>query len=305
MTGVVEDTIRQEATLRRLELLITRRLDGMLHGEYQGLLPGAGSEPGEAREYELGDDVRHMDWNLTARTTIPHVRDSVADRELETWLVVDATPSMAFGTTRSEKRELAVSATAAFALLTNRAGNRSGAAILDRDRIHIVPARTGRDAALALLHRLVSAEPDRRVGRVGEPAGPTLASALERVDRVALRRGLVVVISDFLDPGDWPKQLRRLGRRHQVVAIEIRDPREDELPAVGLLTLVDPESGRLLEVQTNKPQLRARFAAAAAERRRETLMRIRAAGARHAVLSTDRDWMLDLMNALERWRRLR
>jgi uncharacterized protein (DUF58 family) len=303
VTTAVEDPARHEATLRRLELLITRRLDGMLHGDYQGLLLGAGSEPGEAREYALGDDVRHMDWNLTARTTIPHVRDTVADRELETWVVVDRTPSMDFGTARCEKRELALATSAAFALLTNRSGNRSGAVIVRPDGIRIVPTAPGRDAALAILHRLSGDEVDRGAGE--SPSGFTLADGLERADRIARRRGLVVVVSDFIDASDWPQMLRRVGRRHQVVAAEIRDPREDELPAVGLLTLVDPETGRRIEVQTNRPKLRARFAEAAAARRAETGARIRSAGARHVVLRTDRDWMLDLMAAVDRWRRLR
>jgi uncharacterized protein (DUF58 family) len=299
VTAGVAVTGGQEASLRQLELLIIRRLDGLLHGDYHGLLLAAGSEPGEAREYRWGDDVRHMDWNLTARTTVAHVRDTIADRELETWLVIDRTASMDFGTVRCEKRDLALTAAAAFTLLTNRAGNRTGAVVVGGSKCRVVPAQTGRDPSMALLHRLATEE------RAGDGAGPSLADGLLQADRIGRRRGLIVVVSDFLDGSDWPRLLRRLGRRHQVVAVEVRDPREDSLPAVGLLTLVDPESGQRVEVQTSNPKLRARFADAAASRRASVGASLRASGAHHVVLSTDRDWILDLLSAVERWRRLR
>jgi uncharacterized protein (DUF58 family) len=299
VTAGVAVTGGQEASLRQLELLITRRLDGLLHGDYHGLLLAAGSEPGEAREYRWGDDVRHMDWNLTARTTVAHVRDTIADRELETWLVIDRTASMDFGTVRCEKRDLALTAAAAFTLLTNRAGNRTGAVVVGGARCRVVPAQTGRDPSMALLHRLATED------RAGDVAGPSLSDGLLQADRIARRRGLVVVVSDFLDGSDWSRVLRRLSRRHQVVAVEIRDPREDSLPAVGLLTLVDPESGQRVEVQTSNARLRARFAAAAASRRAAVGASLRSSGAHHVVLSTDRDWIVDLLSAVERWRRLR
>lgn len=293
----------QETSLRQLELLITRRLDGLLHGDYHGLLLAAGSEPGEAREYRWGDDVRHMDWNLTARTTVAHVRDTIADRELETWLVIDRTASMDFGTVRCEKRDLALTAAAAFTLLTNRAGNRTGAVVVGGARCRVVPAQTGRDPSMALLHRLASE--GRPADGAGADAGPSLSDGLLQADRIARRRGLVVVVSDFLDGSDWSRMLRRLSRRHQVVAVEIRDPREDSLPAVGLLTLVDPETGQRVEVQTSNSRLRERFASAAAARRASVGASLRASGAHHVVLSTDRDWIVDLLAAVERWRRLR
>ncbi len=302
---------RHERTLRQLELLVTRRLDGLLHGDHQGLVPAAGTDLAEAREYRVGDDVRHMDWNLTARTTVPHVRDTLADRELETWLVIDRSASMDFGTARCQKRDLAVATVAAFAFLANRAGNRTGAVLLEPGGTSVVPARSGREPSLALLHRLVAKE-----GAPGEGADD-LAAGLVLADRLARRRGLVVVISDFLGQGpggtgvspetpvSWAPPLRRLGRRHQLVAVEIRDPREAELPPVGLLTLVDPETGARIEVQTNKARLRERFAEAAARQRADIGGAIRAAGARHLVLSTDRDWLTDLVEAVVRWRRCR
>lgn len=288
----------REAALRRLELRITRRLDGLLHGDHQGLVLAAGTELGEAREYRVGDDVRRMDWSLTARTTVPHVRDTIAERELEAWLVVDRTPSMDFGTALCEKSETALGAVAAFGFLNNRAGNRTGAVLVgcDGDGSSVVlPARSGRDAVFGLLHTLST-----------RPGGPgDLAGALATADRVARRRGLVVVVSDFLDPPSWGVPLRRLTSRHQVVAVEVLDPREDVLPPVGLLTLVDPETGRRIEVQTDSKKLRRRFETAASARRSAVAKELRAAGARHVVLSTERDWFLDLVKAVEGWRRRR
>jgi uncharacterized protein (DUF58 family) len=284
----------RETALRQLELRITRRIDGLLHGDHRGLVLAAGTDLGEAREYQIGDDVRRIDWNLTARTTVPHVRDTIAERELETWLVVDRSASMAFGTASCEKREIATGVAAAFAFLNNRAGNRVGAVLADSAaRPTVIPARTGRDPVLALLDILLN--------RPGTDAAD-LSMALTTAERVARRRGLIVVVSDFLDRGPWALALRRLAGRHQVVAVEVRDPREDALPPVGLVTLVDPETGRRMEVQTNSPKLRARFEAAAAEQRAATSQAVRAAGARHLALSTDRDWFVDLVRAVDRWR---
>jgi uncharacterized protein (DUF58 family) len=277
-----------EATLRRLELLVMRKLDGLLHGDYQGLLPGAGTEAGDGRLYQPGDDVRRIDWNLTARSMAPHVRDVIADRELQTLLVVDGSASLDFGTARCEKRDLALAASAAFGFLTSRAGNRLGAIVFDHSGTTVIPPRTGRDAVLAVLHRL-----DQRPR--ADEGGPDLASALRRA-RLSLRRqSLVVVISDLLDRADWTRPLRALSARHDVVVAHIGDPRERELPPVGLLMLVDPETGRRREVQTANPRLRERFAAAAAEQWAANARSVRAAGAAHLELSTDRDWLLDVV----------
>jgi uncharacterized protein (DUF58 family) len=284
---------RAEEVLRQLDILITRRLDGLLQGDYHGLLPGPGSEPGEGREYRPGDDVRRMDWNLTARTTVPHVRDLIADRELETWAVVDCSASLMFGTALCEKRDLAVAATAAVAFLTARTGNRMGAVMVWPGGHVRVPARSGRQAMLALLHTLVTRP------RTEDGTGSTdLAAAIELMLRPPRRRGLAVVVSDFLSgSGDraWEKPLRALATRHQVMAVEVVDPRELELPNVGYLTLVDPETGQLREVQTAKPSLRARYAEAAAAERAENAASIRRAGAQHLVLRTDRDWLRDIV----------
>jgi len=292
------DVIRREDRLRQLEMAITRKLDGLLHGDHQGLVPGGGSEPAESRLYAPGDDVRRMDWNLTARTAVPHVRTTIADRELETWLVVDGSASLDFGTAACEKRDLALAAAAAFTFLTVRGGNRVAASLFGPEAA-VIPPRSGRPAGLALLHRL------EQRGRAAGGPSTTLAEALRRVRLTAKRRGLIVLITDLIDQSDWPRELRALALRHEVVVVEVRDPRESNLPAVGLLMLVDPETGRRLEVQTSNPKVRARFAEAAAARQAEHARNVRATGAAHLVLSTDRDWLFDIVRFVVARRRRR
>ncbi|MFC6087503.1 DUF58 domain-containing protein [Sphaerisporangium aureirubrum] len=289
-----------EPRLRGLELTVVRRLDGLLQGEHLGLVPGPGSEAGEARMYTPGDDVRRMDWNVTARTAEPHVRDMIADRELEIWVLLDASPSMDFGTGLMEKRDLALAAVAAVGFLTARTGNRIGAHVLHGGTVRRLPARTGRPQLMALLrtiHTLPRAEP-------GGPAR-ALGTAAEELRRSARRRCLVVVVSDFLDdPATWERPLRHLAVRNQVLAVEVVDPRELELPYVGVLTLVDPETGRRREVSTASPRLRARYAEAAAGQRAAIGAALRRAGAAHLRLRTDRDWVRDLVEHVMNQRRL-
>ena len=307
MTIATHDVVRREDRLRQLELAVTRKLDGLLQGDHLGLVPGGGTEPADGRVYAPGDDVRRMDWNLTARTSIPHVRTTVADRELETWLVIDHSASLDFGTAHCEKRDLALAAAATFTFLTVRGGNRVAASLFGADGAGaVIPPRGGRAAALALLHRLEQRE--------RAPGGPTttLAEALRKIRLTAKRRGLVVLVTDLIvperltppmsgghppSPGEspWERELRALSLRHEVVVAEVRDPRESELPAVGLLMLVDPESGQRLEVQTGSPKVRARFAEAALARQAQNTRSVRAAGAAHLVLSTDRDWLFDVV----------
>jgi uncharacterized protein (DUF58 family) len=303
---VVSVVGRPEEVLRRLELDITRRLDGLLQGDYQGLLPGPGSEPGESRPYRVGDDVRRIDWNLTARTAVPHVRDAVADRELETWVVVDSSASLDFGTAQSEKRDLALAAVAAIGFLTARTGNRMGAVILGPERPFQIPPRTGRAALLALLHRVATMPHSAGLEGASPSDGPTdLGAGIRQLVQPPRRRGLAVVVSDFISTPGWERPLRALAARHQVLAIEVVDPRELELPRVGYLTLVDPETGARRDVQTSSPKLRARFAEAAADQRAGIGSMIRAAGAQHLVLRTDRDWMRDVLSFVTTARRRR
>jgi uncharacterized protein (DUF58 family) len=296
----VKPYLMAEPALRRLELTITRRLDGLLQGEHLGLVPGPGSEPAESRPYRPGDDVRRMDWNVTARTNEPHVRDLVADRELEIWALLDATASMDFGTVAMEKRELALSALAAIGFLTQRTGNRIGVHLLHGGGVRTLPARTGRPHLMALL-QAAFALPRTQPG-VSEPL---IGVAADQLGRTARRRGLVVVVSDFLDPPPtWEQPLRALAARHQLLAVEVVDPRELSLPDVGILTLIDPETGRRREVATGSARLRRRYAEAAAGQRDAVTQGLRRAGAAHLRLRTDRDWVRDLARHVMRQRRL-
>lgn len=275
--------------LRRLDLTITRRLDGMLHGDYRGLVPGHGTELGETHEYQPGDDVRRMDWNVTARMQVPHVRETIADRELETWIVMDASASLDFGTARCEKRDLAVAAVAAIGLLTARTGNRLGAIILEGGRAVTVPPRSGRPNMMALLQRVITS------ARADHSGGSDLAVGIERARSTMKRRALLVVVSDFLDKGPWHRSMRAMTAHHEVLAIEVVDPRELELPDVGMLELVDPETGARIEIQTAHGPTRERYATAAAAQRADIAGRIRTAGADHLTLRTDRDWLVDMV----------
>jgi uncharacterized protein (DUF58 family) len=286
--GSTLDSGRAELVLGKLQLLITRKLDGLLQGDYLGLLPGPGTEPGESREYRPGDDVRRMDWPVTARTTVPHVRQTVADRELETWMAVDLSASLDFGTARCLKRDLAVAASAAIAHLTVRGGNRIGAVVGTGGRIVRMPARPGRKDAQGLL-RAVARVPVR-------PGRADLGALVDTLNRPPRRRGLAVVISDFLAPVEqWARPMRKLGVRHDVLGVEIVDPREIELPDIGVVAFVDPETGALHEVQTADPRLRQRYAAAAAAQRAAIADALRGAGAAHLRLRTDSDWLLDIV----------
>jgi uncharacterized protein (DUF58 family) len=279
---------RADAALARLQLIITRRLDGLLQGDYLGLLPGPGNEPGESREYRPGDDVRRMDWPVTARTTVPHVRETIADRELETWLAVDLSASLDFGTARYLKRDLAIAAAAAVTHLTARGGNRVGAVVSSGAQIRVLPARPGRKEAQGLL-QTIARMPSR-------PGRDDLGALIDALNRPPRRRGLAAVISDFLvPPQTWQRPLRLLAVRHDVLAIEVVDPRELELPDVGVLIVTDPETGELHEVHTGDPALRIRYAAAAASQRSAVTAAIRAAGASHLRLRTDSDWLLDIV----------
>ncbi|WP_241019634.1 DUF58 domain-containing protein [Thermobispora bispora] len=285
-----------ERALRRLELTVLRRLDGLLHGRHQGLIPGPGSEPGDVRVYVPGeDDVRRMDWAVTARTSEPHVRDLIADRELETWALVDLTASMDFGTAELAKRDLVIAAVGALGILTARVGDRFGAYVLYGGAVHRYPARPGRAALYGLLHSLMSVPPSGGTAELGP--------AIDMLSAAHPRRGLRVIVSDFLEPpGAWERPLRRLSARQQVLAVEVIDPRELELPDVGLVTFTDPETGRSRDVRLTR-RLRAAYAEAAAAQREANRAALRRAGAGHLVLRTDRDWVADIARFVLRQRR--
>jgi uncharacterized protein (DUF58 family) len=280
--------VRTEAALRTLEMSVRVRLDGLLQGNHLGLVPGPGSEPGEARIYQPGDDVRRMDWAVTARTTEPHVRETVADRELETWVLLDLSASLDFGTAACEKRDLAIAALAAVTHLTRGGGNRIGALVATGEQLMRIPARGGLVHAQGMLRRVA------RMARAPEGTRGDLTAAVEQLRRPPRRRGLAVIISDFLGDPDWERPLRALSGRHELLAVEVLDPRELELPDVGTVVLADPESGRQREV-TITPVLAREFAAAAAEHRDQVAAALRRCGAAHLTLRTDSDWIADVV----------
>jgi len=280
------------ASLRALELTVGRRVDGLLSGDYRSAFSGLGSELLQVRLYEPGDDVRRIEWNVTARTGQPHVRVELAERVLVTWLVIDSSASMAFGTGDRRKADVAEGVAIATGYAATKRGNRLGTISFGQSPV-VEPPRQGRRALLATLQMLRSL-----------PAGGTgsLRDALELADRVMRQRALVVLVSDFRGPPDWQAPLLRLAGRHTVLAVEIRDPREQELPNAGELWLVDPETGKELRVDTRSAKLRARFADAAAGERRDVARELASAGARHVVLSTSGDWLRTLVAFLRRAR---
>ena len=279
------------ASLRSLELAIARRVNGLLAGDYRSAFPGIGSELYQVRQYEPGDDVRRIEWNVTARTGRPHVRVELAERVLVTWLVLDASASMAFGTADRRKADVAEGVALAVGYAATRRGNRLGLVTFGGETPRLRRPRQGRAALLDTLQSL----------RDHEPAGRgALAEGLALVDRVAVQRALVVVVSDFRGPRDWRVPLLRLAGRHPTLAVEIRDPREQELADVGELRLVDPETGRQLRVDTRDRRLRERFAAAAADERASLVGMLAGAGVRHVALTTEGEWLRPLAAFLRR-----
>jgi uncharacterized protein (DUF58 family) len=282
------------AVLRSLDLAVLRRVESLVPGEHLTPQVGAGTELAMIRPYLPGDDVRHMDWNVTARMREPHVRVHHAERALTTWLVLDVSASMGFGTADRRKADVAEGAALAVGHVATRRGNRLGVTAAGAGDPRIGRPRQGRAGLLGMLAEL-RAEPEP------DGAGATqLARALRGTGAVARARGLVVVVSDFRGARDWADPLRTLSARHGVLAIEVRDPREQEMPAVGELWLIDPETGRQAHVNTSSRRTRRRVAAAAAADREQVADAIRHARADHLVLSTAGDWLRDLATHLRR-----
>lgn len=299
-----------EAALRRLELTIVRRLEGFLHGDHLGLLPGAGSDVNDARIYQPGqDDVRKMDWAVTARTTVPHVRDTIADRELEVWALLDVTPSMNWGTEGITKRDLGIAAIATIGFLSQKMGDRFGGMVMRQDQVKMLPASSGRTALYGLLRKMLNEPivPDHAPGNM------TLARGIEQLARTQRRRGMRVVVSDFLTPGDaeldpnvapeWERPLRRLAVRNQVLCIEVVDTHELDFPDVGEMLIKDPETDFARYVNTSDPAARERMNAAAAAQRQRVAIAMRRAGVGHLQLRTDRDWVADIARFVLGYRR--
>ena len=284
--------------LRALDITIGRRREGQLAGDYRSAQLGDGTELALIRPYVPGDDVRKIDWNVTARTGEPHVRVHLAERVLVTWLVLDTSPSMRFGTAERRKADVAEGVAIAMGHLATRRGNRVGAITFGGEDPLTLPVRQGRVGLLGLL-AAVRQEHDPSPDRLG---ATSLGAALRRADSLARQRSLVVVVSDFRGPRDWRQPMLQLAGRHEVIAVEVRDPREQELPNAGELWLVDPETGRQLRVDTRSAKLRARFAAAAEAERQDAARELASVGARHVVLGTSGDWLRPLVTFLRRAR---
>jgi uncharacterized protein (DUF58 family) len=286
-----------DALLRALDITVGRRVHGLLAGDYRSALQGHGTELAQVRPYVPGDDVRQIDWNVTARTGEPHVRVDLAERVLVTWLVLDTSPSMGFGTAERRKADVAEGVALAVGHVATRRGNRLGLVTFGGSEPRALRPRQGRVGLLGLLTALRSdEEPDG--------VGPTsIGEAVRRTGSLARQRALVVLVSDFRGPLDWRRPLLQLAGRHEVIAVEIRDPREQELPNAGELWLVDPETGRQLRVDTRDAELRSRFAAAAAAERGRLAEALASLGIRHVVLTTSGDWLRGLAFSLRRRQR--
>jgi uncharacterized protein (DUF58 family) len=274
-----------EALLRALDVVVRRRVEALLAGEYRSNSVGIGTELAQIRAYQPGDDVRRIDWNVTARTREPHVRDQIAERALVSWLLIDTSPSMSFGTAERRKADVAEGVALAVGHIATRRGNRLGVVTFGDDNPVTIPPRQGRVGLMGLLASL------RREPQVEGGGATSLGTALARAGRLAHSRSLVFVVSDFRGPRDWKPAVLALAGRHDLIAVEIRDRREQELPNVGELWLVDPETGRHLRVDTGSSKLRERFAAAADAERAELSTELRRSGVDHVVLWTAGDWL--------------
>ncbi len=284
-----------EGLLKALDVSIARRMEGLLAGDFRSNLLGTGSELAMVRPYTPGDDVRRIDWNVTARTNEPHVRVDLAERVLVTWLVLDTSLSMQFGTADRRKADVAEGVAIAIGHLATRRGNRLGIVTFGDSVPKTIPPKQGRGGLVGLLAAL-RREPEDGAGTTSLSEGITRAGSLTR------QRSLVVVVSDFRGPQDWRRPLLELASRHDVVAVEIRDPREQELSNAGLLWLVDPETGRQLRVDTRSRRLRERFAVAAQAERAQVARNFTSVGVRHVVLTTSGDWLRPLVVFLRRSR---
>jgi uncharacterized protein (DUF58 family) len=269
-----------------LDLVVARRAAGALPGDRLAAGLGTGTELAQLRPYEVGDDVRQIDAAATARTGEPHVRLQVPERTLTTWIVVDVSPSMAFGTAERLKSDVAEGAALVMARLAIRRAGRVSLVRFGAGEITLMRPRASRRGIVSVSRALAEG-----VAPDGHPDPHALGHALLRVGKVAHQAGLVVVISDFRDQDDWTRPLGALRSRHSLLALEVRDPREGVLPSVGHLSLVDPETGQHIEVDTSRRSLRERFERMEAERRERVASELRRLRVEHAVLSTGDDWL--------------
>jgi uncharacterized protein (DUF58 family) len=270
-----------DAILRRLEWTVMRRLDGVLHGDYRTLFRGQGMDLADLREYVYHDDVRHIDWNVTARLQTPYVREYNEEREVAAWFLLDLSASVEFGSRKLRKRAVATEFVTVLARILTRHGNRVGAIFYGSRVDTVIPVRSGRRQVLHILHRMLTrAAPDAT-------HATNLRELLDAGIRMAPRRSLIFVISDFISAPGWAESLARLAERHDVVAVRLYDPMEMELPDLGLLVIQDAETGEQLYVDTHDRGFRKRFQAAAQSREKQLRSDFRAAGVDALELATD------------------
>ncbi|MEO8344795.1 MAG: DUF58 domain-containing protein [Betaproteobacteria bacterium] len=284
-----------EAILRRLEWTVMRRLDGALQGDYRTLFRGQGLDLADLREYVYHDDVRHIDWNVTARLQTPYVREYHEEREVAAWFVLDLSASVDFGSKQMRKRNVSTEFVTVLARILTRHGNRVGAMFYGNEVDTVIPARSGRLHVLHLLHRMLTRVAPAQTGETN------LRELLLTAGRMAPRRSLLFVVSDFISAPGWTEPLARLAQRHDVVAVRLYDPLEMELPDMGLLVIQDAETGEQLFVDTHDRGFRRRFAAAANKREAEMRAAFRAAGVDALELATDDN----LVDAIMRFADLR
>ena len=284
-----------ENILRRLEWTVIRRLDGLLQGDYRTLLRGAGLDLADLREYQLHDDVRHIDWNVTARLQIPHVRVFTEDREIAAWFLLDLSPSVDFGSADQHKRDVSAEFVAVLARMLTRHGNRVGALLYGSGVDTVFPARGGRMHVLQLLHAMQTRP------RGAESGSTKLHELLHAAASTVRRRSTIFVVSDFISQPGWEKPLGMLAQRHEVVAVRLLDPMELELPDLGLMPIRDAETGEQLLVDTHDAGFRKRFARIAAQREADLRQSLVRAGVDTLELSTDGD----LVQAVLRFAELR
>ncbi|MBC7804385.1 MAG: DUF58 domain-containing protein, partial [Candidatus Parcubacteria bacterium] len=260
-----------ERILRRLEWTVIRRLDGMLHGDYRTLFRGTGLDLADLREYQYHDDVRHIDWNVTARLQTPYVREYHEDREVTAWFLLDLSPSIDFGSD-TKKRSISTDFITVIARLLTRQGNRVGALFYGDKVDTVIPAKGGRRHVLNVLHRLM-VRPE-----LPNSGGTDLREFLRTAFQVMPRRSLVFIVSDFFSEPGWAEPLAHLSQRHEVVAVRLYDPLERELPDMGMLVMQDSETGEQLFVDTHDKSFRKRFASVAERRERELRSALSRAG---------------------------
>ncbi len=280
-----------EALLRRLELKVIKRLDGFLFGDYSGIFYGPSLDLAEIREYQPGDEVRRMDWNVTARSGKLHVRQYREEREITAWMVVDLSKSMTFGTRRVLKRDLALEFAGVLSSIITRHGDKIGCLGVNEAGIKFVPPRTGRAQTLNILHQLSHLEQNFAPGNFSN-----LEAALERVERTLKRRTMLFVVSDFMDANsEWAQPLGRLAQRHDVIAVRISDPAERELPNVGGVRFRDPESGSEVWVDTSNPKVRLAHAKMVLNRNERVARAFRGARVDALELSTHLEVIAPIM----------